>query len=160
MEAKAIGEIETQITGQQIDQIIASQVEAQVQKVKGLGATLESKTQELHLLQVEFNQKHADLIESKCKAQSDCDAEEAKLRELTLKAFEVTGSKKPAPGVGIRVVKALQYDETKALHWCVSNQYLNCLSLNKTNFKKVAEGLGPDFVEIKEVPTATIAKEL
>lgn len=33
---------------------ITSQLEAQILKVKGLRADLESKTQELHLLQVEF----------------------------------------------------------------------------------------------------------
>ncbi len=86
--------------------------------------------------------------------------EEAKLRELVLAAYADTGNKKPAHGVGIRIVKELEYDESKALDWAVASGADACLSLQKSNFKKVADGLKLDFVAIKEVPQATISKEL
>jgi hypothetical protein len=85
---------------------------------------------------------------------------EEDLRASVLDAYRTTGDKHPAPGVGIRIVKVMEYDPDKALLWVVKNNYLNCLQLEKKNFKKVAEGLGPEFVEIKEEPQATISREL
>lgn len=135
-------------------------LEDQIQKVRELRATLESKTQEHHELQVAFNQQHATLIEAKCKAASDCAQAEEKLRELTLKAYAETGSKKPAPGVGIRLVKQLHYDEAEALAWAIESGAESCLALQKSNFNKAAEGLKLDFVKIEEIPQATIARQL
>lgn len=86
--------------------------------------------------------------------------EEEKLRAATLEAYRETGNKKPAPGVGIRIVKEMLFDEDEAVQWAIRANAMRCLSLQKTNFKKVAEGLELDFVEILEVPQATIAKEL
>jgi chromosome segregation ATPase len=135
-------------------------LEDQIQKVRELRIALEAKTQEHHELQVAFNQQHKDLIEALCRARNDCAEEEARLRDLTLEAYHDTGSKKPAPGVGIRIVKQLHYDEAEALAWAIERGAEGCLSLQKTNFKKVAEGLELDFVMIEEIPQATIAREL
>jgi hypothetical protein len=137
-----------------------AELEDQIQKVRELRAILESRTQEHHELQVAFNQQHAALIEAKCKAASDCAQAEARLRELTMQAYETTGSKKPAAGVGIRIVKQLHYDEAEALAWAIESGAEGCLSLQKTNFNKAAEGLKLDFVKIEEIPQATIAREL
>lgn len=135
-------------------------LEDQIKKVRELRAGLEAKTQEHHELICEFNQQHKDLIEALCRARNDCAEEEARLRELALEAYRETGSKKPAPGVGIRVVMQLHYDEAEALAWAIESGAESCLSLQKTNFKKVAEGLKLDFVKIEEVHQATIAREL
>ena len=135
-------------------------LENQIQKVRELRAVLEHRTQKHHVLQVAFNQQHKDLIEALCKARNECAEEEARLRELTMQAYAETGSKKPAPGVGIGLVKQLHYDEAEALAWAIESGAEGCLSLQKTNFKKVAEGLKLDFVMIEEIPQATIAREL
>jgi len=135
-------------------------LEAQIWKVRVLRAIQEARTQELHLLQVEFNRQHEDLIETLCKARNDCAQEEARLREMTLEAYEATGNKKPAPGVGIRITKRLIYDEQKAVWWAFDMRYHNLVDINKRNFENVAAGLGLDFVEIKEEPQATIARDL
>lgn len=111
-------------------------------------------------LRAEWEEQNRELLTESEQARQDVAEAEAELRALTLGAYKATGSKKPAPGVGVRIVKSIEFDEDKALHWCVANQYLNCLSLNRTTFKKVAEGLGPDFVTFKESAQATIAKEL
>lgn len=142
------------------DEYVPTELEAQIQKVRELRAILESRTQEHHELQVAFNQQHKDLIEALCKARNECAEEEARLRELTMQAYVATGSKKPADGVGIRIVKQLHYDEAEALAWAIESGAESCLSLQKTNFKKVAEGLKLDFVKIEEIPQATIAREL
>ncbi len=86
--------------------------------------------------------------------------EEEKLRAATLEAYQETGNKKPAPGVGVRIVKEMIFDEAEAIDWAVDASAKNCLKLNTSNFKKVAEGLGLPFAEIVECPQATIAKEL
>ena len=132
----------------------------QIEHVRVLREDLESRTQDLHEKQVAFNEEHAVLIEEKCKLTNVCSQAEAKLREMTLEAYRATGNKKPAPGVGIRIVKQLSYDDAEALAWAMESGAESCLSLQKTNFKKVAEGLKLDFVKIGEVVQATIAKEL
>lgn len=137
-----------------------SELEEQIEHVRVIRADLESRTQDLHERQVAFNQDNAVLIEEKCRLESACHQAEGKLRALTLEAFQATGSKKPAPGVGVRIVKQLHYDEAEALTWAIESQVENCLSLQKTNFKKVAEGLALPFVRIEKVAQATIAKEL
>ena len=86
--------------------------------------------------------------------------EEEKLRAATLEAYQETGNKKPAPGVGVRIVKEMLFDEDEAIQWAIRANAMRCLSLQKANFKKVADGLELAFVEILEVPQATIAKEL
>ncbi len=86
--------------------------------------------------------------------------EEEKLRAATLEAYQETGNKKPAAGVGIRIIKEMAFDEDEAIQWAIRANAMRCLSLQKANFKKVAEGLELGFVEILEVPHATIAKEL
>lgn len=135
-------------------------LEDQIQKVRELRADLEAKTQEHHELQVAFNQQHKDLIEALCRARNDCAEEEARLRELTLDAYQKTGSKKPADGVGIRIVKQLHYDEAEALVWAIESGVESCLALQKTNFNKAAEGLKLDFVKIEDVLQVTIARKL
>ena len=40
---------------------------------------------------------------------------EERLRNLTIEAYNATGNKAPVPGVGIREIKKLAYDEKEAL---------------------------------------------
>jgi hypothetical protein len=135
-------------------------LEQQIQKVRELRATMESRTQELHELQVVFNQQHKDLIEAKCEASFDCAQEEARLREMTLAAYQETGSKKPAQGVGIRVTKVLSYDPRTAKEWAMIYGHDNLLDLNRSRFADAAKALALDFVRIDDEPQATIAREL
>lgn len=86
--------------------------------------------------------------------------EEETLRAATLEAYRETGNKKPVPGVGIRIVKDLDYEECQAIEWAVEAGAENCLKLDKKNFEKAAEALALDFVTINSIPQATIAKEL
>ena len=85
-------------------------LKAQIQKVRELRATLESKTQEHHELLCDFNLLHKNLIEAMLKAKNALPNEESQLRKLTLEAYMATGNKKPVEGVGVKVTKGLQYD--------------------------------------------------
>jgi hypothetical protein len=111
-------------------------------------------------LEKEIQDKYATTYEALGQATLAVKIAENRLRDLTLAAYAATGNKKPAPGVGIRIVKEISCDESQAVAWAVEARALNCLSLQKSNFKKVAEGLALPFVEINEVATATISKEL
>lgn len=84
---------------------------------------------------------------------------EATLRELTLKAYQETGSKAPAPGVGIRIVTRLIYDGDTALRWAKEHQL--CLMLDKRSFEKVAKAQRElPFVTYDDEPQAIIAIDL
>jgi hypothetical protein len=135
-------------------------LEQQIQKVRELRAEYESKTQELHERQVEFNQQHANLIEAKCGAASDCAQEEARLREMTLAAYRATGNKKPAPGVSIRIVKVCEFEPVEAKKWAVSIGA--CLKLDEAAYKAaLTKGIFDGMPgTVNEVPQATIAREL
>ena len=146
-------------------------LEDQITKVHALRAILESRTQEHHELQCEFNLQHKGLIESLCKAQADCTQGEAQLRKLTLEAYKKTGSKKPAVGVGIRISKSLQYDENSIKQWAIKEGHIMFLVLDRAGFDawakaKIKTGLpvslaesGAGVIEI-ETAMATISKEV
>ena len=141
-------------------------LEAQILKVRQLRANLEAKIQEHHLLQIEFNREHSELIESLCKARNDCAQEDARLQELTLAAYAVTGDKKPAKGVSVKLTKSVKYDAEQARSWALTESP-GFLELDTEAFeawavivakrKHVIKGL---TLELVETPQATIAKEL
>jgi len=57
-------------------------------------------------------------------------------------------------------VKSFLYDEEIALSWAQSKGLLNCLKLNKTEFKKTAQVLKPDFVTIEKEPRVYLDSDL
>lgn len=86
------------------------------------------------------------------------DAAEAILKVMTLKAYEETKSKTPAPGVGIREASRLAYSDRLAFGWAVEHQM--ALQLDKKEFEKIARATPLDFVHIEMEPQATIATDL
>ena len=82
------------------------------------------------------------------------------LREAGLKEYEVTGDKKPFPGVGIRVREKVVYPPEEALLW--ANEHHIALVLDTKEFEKMMKDLSvrPSWVSLDEVPTATIATDL
>jgi hypothetical protein len=144
----------------------------QIEHVRVLREDLESRTQDLYEKQVAFNKANAVLIEEKCRLMNACDGAEKKLREMTLAAYKATGSKRPAPGVGIRSIKKLRYDENSIKQWAIQEGHIMFLTLDRPGFEgwakammkssKLPESLhesGAAVIEI-ESPQATIAKEL
>lgn len=86
--------------------------------------------------------------------------EEENLREATLEAYQETGNKRPAPGVGIRIIKVCKYDPDEAKRWAI--QKGACLKLDEAAYK--AAMIKCIFFDmpgtVKEDAQATIAKEL
>ena len=84
---------------------------------------------------------------------------ESCLRAEAVAEWERTSNKKPAPGIGIRKMTGLEYDEHGALMWCMA-KHTGALRVNKREFEKAARVLKPDFVTFTETHTATIARDL
>ena len=86
------------------------------------------------------------------------DKAETLLRELTIKAYNETGSKQPAPGLGIREYTRLEYDPKEALKWAMQHQI--ALSLDKKSFEGFAKATPLEFVQVHQEVQATIATDL
>jgi hypothetical protein len=83
------------------------------------------------------------------------------LHELALSDFKATGSKKPHPGVGIRVSTKLAYDPAVALDWAKTNLPAALVLDTKTFEAFVKATTVPvTFVSVTETPSATIATDL
>ncbi len=106
----------------------------------------------------EFISKHTEFFADVVVAAIAVSKAEDKLRELTIKAYNVTGNKQPAPGLGIREVTKLDYDPKEALKWAKSHDLY--LKLDDKKFKDYAKGGEIDFVTITTEIQATIAAVL
>lgn len=103
-------------------------------------------------------------IREECKQQAKVEEDlNSKIRAATIELYNANpeGGKKPAPGVGIRIVKRAKYDPLEARKYCLE-KLPGLMDLNKEKFEKMAtSGLYPfDFVTIEEFVTATIASDL
>lgn len=137
-----------------MSETIREQINAVVEaRAKVQEATLE-RTQS-YLLWLETNQP---LIDSETNAKTACQEAEVKLRELALETYAETGDKTVAPGVGIRVMSRLGYNNKEAFEWAIKHEL--ALKLDSSAFEKIAKTSDLAFVTITEEPTATIATEL
>ena len=105
-----------------------------------------------------WEQDNKDLlydIELKVKFLED---DEGLLRDMTVSEYNKTGSKAPAPGVGIREITKLDYDGKIAFDWAKAHEM--ALMLDTKAFEKIAKADPPDFVKITTRPQATIATDL
>jgi len=109
-------------------------------------------------LLVEWNKANQELFDALTQAGAGVAVEEAKLRELTLEVYNLTGNKKPAEGVGIREVTKLEYDTKEAYNWAI--EHTIAIKLDVQAFEKVAKVSPPEFVKITTEPQATIATQL
>ena len=116
---------------------------------------MEAKRKELY---DEFISLHTDFFADVATAKSLVEEAEVKLRELTIRVYNETGSKAPAKGVGIREVTVLTYDDKIAFDWAKAHKM--ALMLDRKAFEKIAKADPPDFVKITTEPHATISPDL
>jgi hypothetical protein len=135
-------------------------LEMQINAVRDRRLIVADQKAAIDARQAVFDKENELLLSCYQQEKVDLATDENKLRELTLAAYALTGNKKPAPGIGIRIMKELDYEEDQAIEWAVESGAGNCLKLDKKNFEKAAEALALDFVTINNVAQATIAKEL
>jgi len=108
----------------------------------------------------EWEEQNRELIAKATQALATVGEAEGLLRSLTVQAFKETGNKEPAPGVGIREVAILDYEDKAAFKWAVEHNM--ALQLNTKAFEKLVktEPDAFDFVKITKKPQATIAADL
>lgn len=103
---------------------------------------------------IEFNATNEELLSKIDKISNDMFDCEESIRTQALVEFKNTGEKKLDGGVGIRVLKKLDYDTSEAFSWAKNHSL--ALSLDKKAFEKIAKADNIDFVKITEESTATI----
>ena len=103
------------------------------------------------------------ILEEQKEIKDGIDQAKADIQIEALKAYQETGNKKPADGVGIRVYKKLKYDTEQAIEWCKAN-LPSGLKLDTRTFEKhakaVEDTLPLAFVEYYEDAGVTIASDL
>ena len=115
---------------------------------------------------LESSYQYANLQESKLKQlelEEQAIALRSEINDLTLGAYYKTGTKHPAPGVGVRVGTELIYDPVDAKTYCLS-ELPEALKLDANVFEKYANGIREvkplDFVSFAEKATPTISRDL
>ena len=97
-------------------------------------------------------------------AQADIETATAAIKDEALGAWTATGSKKPHPAIGIKVMTKLVYGYTEATDWAKDNAPA-MLTLDAKLFEAFAKTAAAkkqplSFVGYNEVPTVTIASDL
>jgi len=83
------------------------------------------------------------------------------VKELALQVAEAYGTKKPAPGVGIREVRELRYKDADAIRWVIKiGKETEFLAPKKRPLEKALRALEPEFVEVVVKKQVTIAQDL
>ena len=106
----------------------------------------------------EWEQQNSEMLATVSSTAAVVEIQEEILREPTLKAYNETGNKSPAVGVGIREVTKLTYDSKVAFEWGVDHKM--AIKLDTSAFEKIAKASSLPFVQIHQEPQATIAGKL
>jgi len=134
------------------------ELEAQVKVVSEARKHAEDLKDAKNTSMEQWQSVNVELLQFLRQANETVDIEEDELRQLTIKAYEETGNKAPVPGVGIREVTKLDYEQPEALHWAI--EHTMALSLDKKAFEKIVKASPLPFVTITHPVEATIAQNL
>ncbi|MFA7164643.1 MAG: hypothetical protein WC124_02190 [Desulfoplanes sp.] len=143
-----------------MDEVSKAELESQIMNVRDLRKVYDDLKAETTALEARLSERYKDLYAARNAALSKVAKEEDFLRELTLAAYAKDGNKKPAHGVGIRIVKRCEYDTEKAFQYAKLHGV--CLKLDGKAFEALAmKSKDTDIpAEIREEAQATLAKEL
>ena len=140
------------------------ELNAQISVVKGARTDYQEDKKAYDQAMSEFEAEHEGLITQMQYERKAVDEAETRLRDLTLAAYALDpANKKPAPGVGIKVVKKVILDDRrKAYEWAMEHR--TCLTLDLGSFEALVKTSPvesfPDWVHLKEEPQATISRDL
>lgn len=126
-----------------------------VHRARVLACDLTKQVNDIVKLYEEVNK---DVFEQQKLAANSQLEEETKLREMALVLYQEFKEKHLISGVEIKIFENLIYEPGKALAWAKEKGL--ALKLDQKLFEKFAKAEKPDFVEIKEIPQAHIAKDL
>lgn len=130
----------------------------QARRVAVARAVLAASEAELAPQVEAFNAATAGLRERIRMERERLAAEESAARARTVQRYQETGDKHPVPGLGIRLVKTVEYDADRALAW--AKQSGLALLLDRKAFEKIAIATPVPGATVVELPQATIAADL
>lgn len=110
-------------------------------------------------------EENSELILKRSAIDDQIKTEEEFIRRDAVTEFTVTGNKKPAPGLQIKIVEKLEYPEDKAVKWAIENNAPGILKIAKAKFDKAmkgdaAKGTVQLFVKMTKEPQAQISTDL
>jgi len=129
-----------------------------VDELKTQRVELEDAKEEYKSEMIKFDEDHKKLIEKKIELQKSMSDLVINIQTAALKEYKETENKKPYPGIGIRVIPKLEYDEGNAMAWAKKHDLALCL--DKRAFENLAKTQPFDFVKIKDNPKVTISANL
>jgi len=118
-------------------------------------ASLEAETAQARRA---FDEANAGLFQRREAARLELNEATGALRHAGLRAFQETGDLAPGPGLKVRMMKRMEYDEDEALGWALTHKM--AVSLDRVAFEKLARATPLDFVRVYEEPQVTIATDL
>lgn len=108
-----------------------------------------------------FNRSHAGLITLAAEAEQALLEAETQLKGAAEAHFRTTGEKNPAPGVAIRIMAVLSYEEAAALAWAKDTGLaLVPETFDRKALEKIAKATDLPFVTITAEGRATLAADL
>lgn len=113
----------------------------------------------------EFEHEHGELFRKLSQQVLLVEAEEATLRALAIKQYDITKDKDVGPGVGVRIEREVVIDRALAFAWAKTTG--QGLELSERTVKQIAIATANDDgtccvpgAVVKGVPKTTIAKDL
>lgn len=117
-------------------------------------------TEKLHDREQVFKADNADLLHAHATCRALIERGETEVRALAVTRYTETGSRAPAPGVAIRMTKAVAYDTVAVEQWARESKMCLVVDFRAVEkFALVSPGSVPT-ARVTEKPSATIAKDL
>lgn len=135
-----------------------NQLQEQINTVAQLRESLQKKMADYKTIKEAFDLSVKSITEDITQTSEFLNTAESALRELTITAYRETGSKSPAPGVGIREITRIEFDAKEAFLW--ASEHKIALKLDTSAFEKIAKASPLEFVTTSIIPQATIATDL
>jgi len=115
----------------------------------------------VHMARLAWEREHLALLAEESLAKAAVADIDKALRAEAEAWFRTSGEKHPAPGIEIKLLTTLLYDQQTALNWCVKHEM--CLTIDTKRFEKYAKGnpdLLPGIVTVGKAPQCNIATDL
>ena len=135
-------------------------VEKQLEELKAVRERLQEQKDQYNTEYDNFVEQHKELTASIGESKNRIFDLITDIKLEAIKEYEKTGNKTLMGGVKIKLIPQMKYDVDKALKWAIYHEI--ALSLDKRRFEQLAkiEDIAKtddlDFVEIEEIPHATI----
>ena len=140
---------------------VHEQLAEQVQRVAQARLTHAILVEVLKAERVAFDARFAQEIEAVRVSAVAVTEAEASAKALGLAHFQMTGEKKPTPGIEVKEKSTLDYDDADALAWAKeTNMALVPETFDRKAFEKIAKATDLGFVNTIVEPQVQLASDL